>query len=88
MKAAKSGPVAEPALPPTWKIDCAKPCWPPEAMRATREDSGWKTDEPMPIMAAAARIMGKEEARDKTMSPMSVHPMPMLSEKGCGRLSV
>ena len=24
----------------------------------------------MPIMAAAARIMGKEEARDKTISPI------------------
>ena len=25
---------------------------PPEAMRATREDSGWNTDEPTPISAA------------------------------------
>src|SRR5713226_3867190 len=39
-KAARSGPSAEPALPPTWKSDCAMPCCPPEAMRATREDSG------------------------------------------------
>jgi hypothetical protein len=23
--AASSGPIAEPALPPTWKSDCAKP---------------------------------------------------------------
>src|SRR5256885_11203562 len=34
--AAKSGPRAEPALPPTWKSDCAMPCCPPDAMRATR----------------------------------------------------
>src|ERR1700674_1981249 len=40
MKAASKGPSASPALPPTWKSDCAKPCCPPEAIRATREDSG------------------------------------------------
>src|SRR6266436_6681761 len=40
--AARRGPSAEPALPPTWKSDCAIPCCPPEAMRATREDSGVK----------------------------------------------
>ncbi len=39
-QAASSGPVAVPTLPPTWKMDCARPCRPPEAMRATREDSG------------------------------------------------
>ena len=55
MKAASSGPIAEPRLPPTWNTDCARPCRPPEAMRATREDSGWKTDEPVPIIAAASR---------------------------------
>ena len=38
--AAKSGPIALPVLPPTWKIDWASPCCPPEAMRATRDDSG------------------------------------------------
>ncbi len=32
--------MAAPVLPPTWNRDCAIPCWPPEAMRATREDSG------------------------------------------------
>jgi hypothetical protein len=30
-------------------------------MRATREDSGWKTDEPRPINAAARRRSGKEQ---------------------------
>ncbi|KAG1079012.1 hypothetical protein G6F40_016483 [Rhizopus arrhizus] len=38
--AASSGPSAEPTLPPTWKSDCARPWRPPEAMRATRDDSG------------------------------------------------
>ena len=52
MKAASSGPIAGPALPPTWKSDCARPCRPPEARRAMREDSGWKTAEPKPIMQA------------------------------------
>ena len=58
MKAASSGPIAEPVLPPTWNSDWARPCRPPEAMRATRDDSGWKTDEPSPTSAAASRIAG------------------------------
>ena len=29
-----------PALPPTWNKDWAKPCRPPEASRAMRDDSG------------------------------------------------
>ena len=40
MNAANSGPSAVPAFPPTWKSDCASPCWPPDARRATRDDSG------------------------------------------------
>ena len=40
MKAASSGPNACPACPPTWNSDCAKPCRPPEAMRAMRVDFG------------------------------------------------
>ncbi len=32
------------------------PCLPPEASRATRDDSGWNTDEPMPISPAAIKI--------------------------------
>ena len=47
--AAASGPNALPVLPPTWKNDCANPYRPPEAARATREDSGWKIDDPVPI---------------------------------------
>ena len=52
MKAASSGPIAWPKLPPTWNSDCARPYRPPEARRATREDSGWKIAEPRPISAA------------------------------------
>ena len=54
MKAAASGATAWPKLPPTWKTDCASPCRPPDAMRATREDSGWKTEEPSPTSPAAS----------------------------------
>ena len=54
MNAASRGPAEVPRLPPTWNSDCASPCLPPLAMRATREDSGWKTEEPVPIRAAAA----------------------------------
>ena len=46
-KAASSGPVDWPKLPPTWKRLWAKPCRPPEAARATREASGWKTALPI-----------------------------------------
>src|SRR4051812_13432233 len=58
MKAASSGPIAEPALPPTWNSDWARPCRPPDAIRATRDASGWNTDEPRPTSAAASRIIG------------------------------
>ncbi len=40
INAASSGPMADPVLPPTWNSDWANPCRPPEAMRATRDDSG------------------------------------------------
>ena len=53
IKATSRGPVALPAFPPTWNIDWASPCRPPEARRAMREDSGWKMDDPAPMSAAA-----------------------------------
>ena len=80
MNAASSGPIAEPMLPPTWNTDCASPCRPPDAMRATREDSGWNTDEPEPTMAAASSSAGKLVACASSSSPLSVHAMPMASE--------
>ncbi len=86
--AASSGPSAEPALPPTWNTDCASPCWPPDAIRATRDDSGWNTDEPQPTSAAATSSIGKLDATDISSSPASVKPMPTGSEYGFGRLSV
>src|SRR5258706_5887804 len=46
MNAARSGPSDDPVFPPTWNNDCANPCCPPEAIRATREDSGWNTADP------------------------------------------
>jgi len=39
-RAASSGPSDVPKFPPTWNSDWAKPCFPPEAIRATREASG------------------------------------------------
>ena len=57
-------------------------------MRATREASGWKIDEPMPISMAASRMMGYVEARDIKRRPINVRLMPTVSEYGCGRRSV
>ena len=80
MSAARSGPTALPPLPPTWKMDCARPCWPPEARRAMREDSGWKMDEPVPTSAAASSTASKLPATDSSNRPHSVEPMPSTSE--------
>ena len=88
MNAASSGPIAEPTLPPTWNSDCANPCCPPDAMRATREDSGWNTDEPEPISAAASSSSAKLGANESSSSPVSVKPMPIASEYGIGFRSV
>ncbi|MNT13369.1 hypothetical protein D3C72_1483380 [compost metagenome] len=86
--AASSGPSALPVLPPTWNSDCAMPCWPPEAMRATREDSGWKMDEPVPISAAAASTVVKLGANASSSRPHRVKHMPAGNEYGVLRLSV
>ena len=56
-KAASSGPMEVPKLPPTWNTDCAKPKRPPEESRASREASGWKIEEPIPISEAPTRII-------------------------------
>ncbi len=55
--AASRGPSAEPQLPPTWNIACANPGLGPAAIRATREHSGWNTDEPMPTTHAASTVI-------------------------------
>ncbi len=79
-RAASSGPIAPPVLPPTWNSDCAKPYRPPEAMRATRDDSGWNTAEPTPTSIAEATTIAKECAVESSNSPASVKPMPIGSE--------
>ena len=78
--AASSGPKALPALPPTWKIDCASPLRPPDASWATRDDSGWKIDDPQPMSATARRIGAKPGARASAKSPASVKHIPAASE--------
>ncbi len=46
-------------------------------MRATREDSGWKTDEPVPTRAAASSIKERYAgATDSSSKPTSVNPIP------------
>ena len=57
--AARSGPMALPPFPPTWKMDWARLFFPPEASWATLDASGWKTDEPHPMTATDARISMK-----------------------------
>ena len=54
--AASSGPTADPPLPPTWNIDCARLFLPPDASCATREAVGWNTDDPRPTMPTASNI--------------------------------
>src|ERR1700719_2544485 len=85
INAARSGPSEVPALPPTWKIDWANPCRPPDAMRASLEASGWKMEDPMPTRAAEQRIIGKLPALDSSSKPTSVKPMPVANEYGLGR---
>src|SRR5687767_14326629 len=75
-KAASRGPIAEPALPPTWNSDCAKPCRPPDAILATREDSGWKTAEPSPTRPAESRRTGKPGAMEGGRRPGRLNPIP------------
>src|ERR1700730_1055209 len=88
INAANKGPSDVPALPPTWNIDWASPCRPPEAIRARREASGWKTDDPMPTSPAAQRIIGALVALDRISRPMRVNPIPIANEYGLGRWSV
>ena len=57
-------------------------------MRATREDSGWNTDEPVPTSAAATSSTAKFGAVASNRRPHRVKPMPTGSEYGIGFLSV
>ncbi len=85
INAASNGPIDDPALPPTWNNDCASPCCPPDAMRATRDDSGWNTADPIPTIATAASTMPKVGADAITISPTIVNVIPIGSEYGVGR---
>ena len=57
-------------------------------MRATRDASGWKTDEPTPTNAEASRINPYEFATESSNSPIRLQLMAIGRENGCGRRSV
>ena len=57
-------------------------------MRATRDDSGWNTDEPVPTRATARSSVVKLGATDRKSSPTRVEPMPMARLNGSGWRSV
>jgi hypothetical protein len=86
--AASSGPSDDPVLPPTWNTDCARPWRPPDDIRAMRDDSGWKIDEPTPISPTASRIAPSVLAIDSSSRPDSENTIPATSEYGIGRRSV
>src|SRR5690625_2982136 len=79
-KAATSGPIAVPELPPTWKTDWARPCCPPEAIRATLDDSGWKTEDPSPTRAAGERRSTKLFGTERRRRPVRVNPTARTRE--------
>src|SRR5450759_5293818 len=86
--AASKGPSDEPALPPTWNSDCANPCCPPEAMRATRDDSGWNTADPIPTSATAASTTAKLGAEAIRISPTMVNVIPTGREYGLSLIHI
>ena len=88
MNAASSGPSDEPALPPVWNSDCAKPWRPPDASRAMRDDSGWKTADPTPTSAAAASTSANRCADATAAAGRQREAHADASEYGFGRRSV
>src|SRR4051812_43829981 len=86
--APSSGPNDDPRLPPTWNSDCASPYRPPDAIRAMRDDSGWKIDDPTPISPAASNRIGNVGAADSSSNPRSEQVIAATSEYGAGRESV
>src|SRR6185312_750896 len=83
-----SGPIAPPALPPSWKTDCATPLFPPDARWASLDDLGWKMDEPTPMMATAMSTLTNVEAIESRITPQRVNVIPVISEYGLGLRSV
>ena len=67
------------SVPADLEDRCARPSLPPEARRATRDDSGWKTAEPMPINEAANNSNAKVGAMASSSRPMKVTTMPIGS---------
>jgi len=57
-------------------------------MRATRDDSGWNTEEPVPTREAASSSTGKLPALASSNRPTMVKPIPATSEYGRGLRSV
>src|SRR5215831_13524407 len=88
INAASSGPSDEPVLPPTWKSDCANPCRPPDAIRATREDSGWNTADPTPTSATESSTHPKAGAMESRIRPIIERVIPAGRDHGVGRRSV
>src|SRR5882762_7474874 len=86
--AASSGPSDDPKLPPTCKSDCDSPCCPPDATRATRDDSGWNTADPTPMRPVATRMVPRFAADDRRRMPTSDTSIPITSEYGVDRRSV
>ena len=72
MTAMMSGPTAPPKLPPTWKMDWARPRLPPEASEVMREASGWIIEEPMPMVNTARYMPARLGASARQMMPSRV----------------
>ena len=84
MNAASNGPSAEPALPPTWKNDCAKPCCPPEPCGRCATIPGeipTSRCRPAPRPASSSAEGASEREQQQTGQRK---PMPAASEYGRG----
>ena len=88
MNATNKGPIAVPAFPPSWKIDCAKPLFPPEAKNEILDDSGWNMEEPIPTKTTATITILKLDAYANVTIPANVNSIPNICPKGFGCLSV
>ena len=71
-------------------MDCARLFRPPDANCATREASGWNTDEPQPISATASKIGkksgakgGRSRTRSKDIPASKKRTIEDLKALGC-----
>ena len=60
-------------------MDCARLFFPPDAICATRDASGWNTDDPSPMTLTAVTIHAYPSAHASINSPASVNPIPTAS---------